>query len=211
MSNKPKTPVKHTLVVLNLPTQIGDKIVKAQFIQKSLTGNVNFPLPYPANIPTLVQIGVDIAALVAAHTLAQSHSTGTSGARNAAMQTVLADLRAILPMIQAVADKTPANSENIIMGAGYDVKKVSPRQKLVDDVLDGDVSGSILLTASGGGAHEWQMSKDQISLINLPATYSANTRVNDLTSGDIWHFRNRPILRNGNIGDWSAWIKLMIR
>src|ERR1035441_1940895 len=148
MSNKPKTPIKHILAVLKMPKKIGDKIVKAQFVQKSLSNNPNFPLPYPATIPSLAQIGIDITALVTAETAVQVHTAGTAGARNAAMQTVLADLRAVLPMIQVAADKNPANSENIILGAGYDVKKVSPRQKQLDAVKEGKVSGSVILTAA---------------------------------------------------------------
>jgi hypothetical protein len=46
MATKPKTPVKHTLAVVKSPKKIGDKIVKAQFVQKSLTGNTLFPVPY---------------------------------------------------------------------------------------------------------------------------------------------------------------------
>lgn len=211
MSTKPKTPVKHTLAVLKMPKKIGDKIVKAQFVQKSLTGNPLFPVPYPSNIPTLAQLGLDITTLVSAETAVQGHTAGAAGGRNAAMAVVLADLRAILPMVQAVADRTPANAENIILGAGYDVKKVSPRQKLVDDAIEGGVSGNVILTASGGGAHEWQMSKDQIAITYLPATSTAHTTVDNFTPGDTWYFRNRPILKNGNMGNWCAWIKYMIR
>lgn len=211
MATKPKTPVKHILAVLKMPRKIGDKIVKAQFIQKALTGNALFPVPYPTNIPTLAQIGADITTLVSTETAVQSHTAGAAAARNTAMAVVLADLRAVLPMIQAMADKTPANAENIILGAGYDVKKTSPRQKQVDDAKEGDVSGSVILTAAGAGAHEWQMSKDQIATINLPATYGAHTEVDNLTPGDVWYFRNRPMLRKNALGDWCGWIKFMIR
>jgi len=35
--------------------------------------------------------------------------------------------------------------------------------------------------------------------------------VSDLTIGDFWYFRNRPVLKNGEKGDWSRWIKIMVR
>ncbi|MBI4944932.1 MAG: hypothetical protein HY840_00865 [Bacteroidetes bacterium] len=211
MATKPKTPIRHILAVLNMPKPIGDKIVKAQFIQKSLTGNSSFPVPYPANIISLAQLGTDIAALVAAETNSRAHTAGTADARNAVLQTVIADLRNIMSMVQAAADKLPATAENIILGAGYDVKKVSPRQKQDDEATEGDVSGTVLLTASGGGAHEWQMSKDQLAITNLPATTTAHTTVENLIPGDIFYFRNRPILKNGRMGNWCDWIKFMIR
>ena len=211
MAHKPKTVVKHILAVLKMPKAIGDKIIKAQFVQQKLTGNANFPLPYPTNIPTLAQLGLDINALVAAQTAVKSRTAGADDARNAALTLVVADLRGIIPMVQAAADKIPANAETIIPGAGYDVKKVSPHQKQGDAVKEGKVSGSVILTASGGGGHEWQMSKDLIAITNLPSTSGAKTTMSGLTPGDVWYVRNRPILKKAELGNYSLWIKFMVR
>lgn len=203
--------MKRILAVLKMPKKMGDKVVKAQFIQKSLTDNANFALPYPANIVSLVQLGTDILLLVAAETAAKSKTAGAAEARNAALTVVLNDLRNIMQMVQSVADKNPLNAETIIIGGGYDVKKAAIHQKLNNDAKDGSVSGTVLLTAEGQGAHEWQMSKDQVTIINLPATSKANTAANNLTPGDTWFFRNRKILKKGQLGDWSRWIKIMVR
>jgi hypothetical protein len=211
MSNKPKTPVKHILSVLKMPMKISDKIVKAQFIQKSLTGNANFPVPYPSNIVSLAQLDTDIAAMVTTHTNARSKTVGTADVRNASLSVLLNDLRSIMQMVQAVADKTPATAETIIIGAGYDVKKTAVKQKQNDAARTGKVSGDVIITAKGAGPHEWQMSKDKVSIINLDATSGAKTTVNDLTPGDVWYFRSRPILKKGIKGDWSDWIIIRVR
>jgi hypothetical protein len=96
MTKNTKVLVKHILAVLKMPAKIGDKIIKAQFIQSKLTGNANFPVPYPANIVALAQLGTDITALVTAQIAAQSRTVGSSDARDAALNTVLIDLRSIL-------------------------------------------------------------------------------------------------------------------
>lgn len=211
MSGKTTTVIRHLIVVLKMPRRIGDQIIKAQFVQKALTGNVNFPAAYPANIVSLAQFGADIAALASAQTTAQSKTAGASDARNSALKIVLGDLRNLMQLVQSVADKNPANAESIILGAGYDIKKTAPKQKQIDAVKEGKVSGDVILTAKGAGAHEWQMSVDKIGSIMLDATTGARTTVHHLTSGDVYYFRNRPILHNAMMGDWCDWISIRVR
>ena len=194
-----------------MPRRISSQIIKAQYVQKALTGNANFPTAFPSNIVSLSQFGLDIAALVSAQTTAQSRQVGAADARNAALKIVLDDLRSLMQMVQAVADKKPANAENIILGAGYDIKKTAPKQKQIDAAKEGRVAGDVILTAQGTGAHEWQMSVDKIAAIELPATTGAKTTVHNLTSGDIYYFRNRPILRKTMMGDWCDWLSIRVR
>jgi hypothetical protein len=210
MATKPKVIIKHIIAVLNMPTLIGDKIIKAQFIQSKLTGNASFPVPYPSNIVTLAQLGLDITALVSAQTAVQNKAPGASDARNVAFNTVLSDLRNIMTMVQSKADSQPANSETIIQGAGYDVKQTAIKQKQQNGANNTSVSGTVLLTADGAGAHEWQQSKDEIAIINLPATSAAHTLVSALIPGAVWFFRNRKIAKKGEAFDWSDWMRLLI-
>jgi hypothetical protein len=149
--------------------------------------------------------------MVTTHTNARSKTVGTADVRNASLSVLLNDLRSIMQMVQAVADKTPATAETIIIGAGCDVKRTAIRQKQNDTVRTGEVSGDVIITAKGAGPHEWQMSKDKVSIINVDATSGAKTTVNDLTPGDVWYFRNRPILKKGIKGDWSDWIIIRVR
>ncbi len=210
MTKNTKVLVKHTLAVLKMPSKIGDRIIKAQFIQNKLTGNANFPVPYPTNIVSLAQLGTDITALVAAETAAKNKAPGATDARDAIMNTVLADLRSIMHLIQIKADTNPVNAETIIMGAGYDVKATSAKQKQQNTAKNAEVSGTVILTAEGSGAHEWQQSKDQLNIIHLPATSKANTTVSGLTSGEVWYFRNRKIANKNGQFDWSAWQRVLI-
>jgi len=202
--------VKHTLAVLNMPAKNGDKIIKAQFVVSKLTGNANFPVPYPANIVALAQLNTDITALVAAETAAKNKAPGATDARDAAINTVVADLRSIMHLVQTKADASPANAETIIMAAGYDVKKTSIKQKQLNAAKNSSVSGTVLLTADGSAGHEWQKTKDLINIINLPSTSTANTTVSGLTAGDVWYFRSRKIANKNEQFDWCEWMKLMV-
>ncbi|MBI4946541.1 MAG: hypothetical protein HY840_09085 [Bacteroidetes bacterium] len=211
MANKPKTITKHIIGVLKNPRAVSDKIVKAQFVQKSLTGNVNFPVPYPANVVSLAQLGTDITALVAAETAAKSKAVGTVDARNAALIIVLSDLRSILQMVQAAADKAPANAETIIIGAGYDVKRSNPHGKQQNTASDGNEEGTVLLTAEGTGPHEWRMSTDQAAWTALPSSRTAKTKVSGLTVGVKYFFQNRQLLTKGDKSDWSQSVAIRVR
>jgi hypothetical protein len=210
MTKNTKVLVKHTLAVLKMPSKIGDRIIKAQFIQNKLTGNANFTVPYPANIVSLAQLGTDITALVAAETASKNRAPGATDARDAIMSTVIADLRSIMHLVQIKADTNPANAETIIMGAGYDVKGTSVKQKQQNAAKNSEVSGTVILTAEGTGAHEWQQSKDQVNIIHLPSTSRANTALSGLTPGEVWYFRNRKIANKNGQFNWSAWQRVMV-
>jgi hypothetical protein len=210
MSKNNKVLIKRTLAVLKTPVKMGDKIIKAQFIQSKLTGNANFPVPYPGNIVALAQLGTDITALIAAETAAKNKTPGATDARDVALNNVLSDLRSIMHLVQTKADATPSNAETIIMGAGYDVKSTGIKQKQGNTVKNTAISGTVALTADGAGAHEWQQSKDQITSISLPATSKANTTVSGLKPGDVWYFRSRKIAKKDEFFDWSPWIRIMV-
>jgi len=210
MSNSSSS-VKHTIAVLNMPRKMGDKIIKAKFIQQKLTNNADFPPPFPVNVTTLVQLGNDITALDTAETAAQNHTKGAVPVRDTALHAVIADLKNLMTMVQLKADSDTANAEAIIQNAGFDVKSTVVRQKQGNTAISDLVPGLVELTADGSGAHEWQMSKDQIAIVNLPATSVANTKVDNLVSGDEWYFRNRKIDTIGGGNPWSAWIKVRVK
>lgn len=195
---------------LKMPEKIGDKIIRAQSIQSRLTGNTNFPLiSWPANIVSLAQYGNDVTVLVNAQTAAVN-KTGTVAARNTALSVVLTDLHALKGMVQVKADANPSNAANIILVAGFVVVTRSSHSKRQNEALNTEVLGTVLLTADKAGHHEWQMSKDEANLTNLPATTTSTTKVNNLNAGDVWYFRNRKVNTKKTIYNWSSWIKLII-
>jgi len=202
--------IKHILAVLNMPAKIADKIVRAQSILAKLTGNPTFPLSgWPANVVSLAQLGTDVTALVNAES-AVKNRTGTAAARNVALATVIADLRSILTMVQLKADANPGNAANIITNAGFGVKTVHMKQKQRNDAQNTQVLGTVLLTGDGGGHHEWQMSKDKITITDLPPTSAAHTLVTGLKTGDVWYFRNRKINTAKTTYNWCPWIELTV-
>jgi|GEM_PF-739149 len=202
--------IHHAIAVLKMPAKMGDKIIKAQTIAGKMTNNATFPVAgWPSNVISLVQTKNDIATLVAAET-AVANRTGTAAARDTAMATVMTDLRSIMSMVQQKADITPANASDIIQNAGFEVKKSTIRQKRQNAAINTQIVGTIMLTADGTGHHEWQMSKDKISITNLPATSTSHTLVTGLKPGDVWYFRNHKVNTNKTIFNWTPWIELTI-
>ena len=202
--------IKRIIAVLSMPAKMGDKIIKAQSILAKLTGNTTFPIAsWPANVVTLAQFGIDVNTLVSAET-AVKNKTGTAAARNAALVTVMTDLRSLMYMVQLKADANPANSTSIILNAGYTVRASHTKQKQQNDAQNTQILGTILLTADGSGHHEWQMSKDKITITDLPPTSTAHTLVAGLKTGDVWYFRNHKINTAKTTYNWCAWIELTV-
>lgn len=173
-----------------------------------MNGNANFP----ASAAKLATLNTDILALDASETaLHTKPPTSTTAARNALIEKVKNDLRALRSDVQTAADNNTLQAEVIVKSAAMSVKAIAIHQKQKNAAKDGKVSGTIILTAEGGGMHEWQMSKDQTNIITLRATSKAKTIVPNLTIGDIWYVRNRPVLTNAQEGDWSQWIKVVVR
>ncbi len=54
------------------------------------------------------------------------------------------------------------------------------------------------------------MSKDMITIINLPATSTAHTLVPSLNPGDVWWFRNKKVNTAKTTYNWSPWVKLQV-
>ncbi len=202
--------IKHIIAILAMPHKIGDKIIRAQSILAKLTNNATFPISgWPTNVVSLAQFGIDVTALVNTES-AVKNKTGTSAARNAALATVMADLRSLLYMVQLKADANLANAAGIITSAGFAVKTAVVKQKQKNDAKNTEVLGKVLLTAEGSGHHEWQMSKDKVAITNLPTTSVAHTFVSNLHTGDVWYFRNHKVNTPKVTYNWSPWIELTV-
>jgi hypothetical protein len=202
--------VKLLIAVLKMPGKIGDKIIRALAIVGKLTGNALFPVAsWPANIVSLAQFTTDVNTLVDAQT-AVTNKTGTTAARNEALAVVMKDLKQLKTMVQAKADLTPATAQSIIEGAGYFVKTSTKKEKQQNDALNTEVLGTVLLTADTPGHHEWEQSKDQVTIIHLPSTSGSRTYVYDLNPGDVLYFRNKKVDTKKSTYNWSPWIKIIV-
>lgn len=217
--------VKRVIAVIKLPVSIPQLIAKAKNIVSMMTGNANFPTPYPSNTPALATVTADITALETAESLALTKAKGAASARDVKKGVVLKDLYALLRYVQGQADNIPASAEAIIQSAGFDVKKPGEHMKSDFEVRHGTVSGSVLLTAKSAGkraSYEWQMSTMQQSSsekeisaapqpvwINLPSTLVAKTSVAGLTPGTTMLFRFRAVLPTGE-SSWSQVVSIII-
>jgi hypothetical protein len=202
--------IKAIIAILNWPSSNAQKLVKAKLIQLKLTGNPLFTIPYPVNITTLAQLGLDITAAETAQTLAETKVKGSAKAFSEALVVVHNDLISIMSMVQAAMTAAPKNAESICQGAGYDVKKETSHGAR-KNTAKSNAAGEADLTGAGAGPHQWQQSNDGgTTIIAIDPTRTGKTKVTGLASGSKPSFRNRQILTKGEYGDWSEWIPCRI-
>ena len=200
--------IKLITVVLNFPTVIAVFIVYARAIYMAMFSNPRFA----ASTAKVAVLNTDIGALEAAQTgFKRKPQTVSIEDRNNAHEKVKADLRSLRSDVQALADADPANAKSIITSAGMSWKTSSNHGKQQNGATDGDVSGSVNLTAEGAGPHEWQWSTDGEVWHNIRATLGATKTAYGFTPGTFYHFRNCKILPNEQEGEWSPIVTIMVR
>jgi hypothetical protein len=207
---RPIVVIRHLVVKLKWPSKVLDKIAKSKNIQTKMTGNVNFPLPYPSNVCTLAQLGTDIAAVDTAQNNVKAGVKGAAQDRNAKQRTVKLDLQSVMTMVQLKADSDPANAENIILTTGFDFKVTTFRQKQQAGVKRTAVSGVYILLGEGGGEHEWQLSIDMVNMIYVQPTSSAHTLSPVLTLKQTYYMRSRKIGKKGEQFQWTPWFEFIV-
>ncbi len=206
-----KKVIRREVAVLNIPHQISKLISLVKGIVLAMTGNANFPTPYPANVPALATVTADINALDSTESVALTKVIGSVETRDAKKEILLKDLHALLAYVQGIADNNPANAVAIIKSAGMDVKQPVSRTKSDFDVSYGDVSGSALLVAKVAAkraSYEWQMSADGKTWNNLPVTLICKTTVTGLVPGTTYYFRFKAVTTDGE-GDWSQFVSIV--
>ncbi len=204
------TPIRRCKAVLKMPRSLSDKLLKAMGIQAALTNNANFPLPWPNDIASLTKLDADIKAFNDAQVQVQTGLIGTAATRDAKLFVLMTDLRGILGFVQTIADKKTANAQSIIESAGLAVKRINLRGKMQNNAFNTEIFGTVMLTADTSRGHEWQMSKDEKTIINLSSTTTARTFITGLKPGDKWYFRNRKIGTKKTTYSWSPWVELTI-
>jgi len=200
--------IKLITVVLNFPTVIAVFIVYARAIYMAMFSNPRFV----ASAAKVTVLKTDIDALEAAQVgFKTKPQTVSIEDRNNAFEKVKADLRSLRSDVQALADADPANAKSIITSAGMSWKTSSNHGKQQNGATDGDVSGSVDLTAEGAGPHEWRWSTDGVVWHYIRATLGATKTVYGLTPGTVYHFQNSKILPNEEEGEWSQSVTIMVR
>jgi hypothetical protein len=204
------TIVKLLIAVIKMPRKIGDIVIRLQEMVSKLATNSYFSTGWVAGTLTQAQFTLDVNAYVTAVTNVKNHVAGAVGARNTAWTTIKVDLMLILAMVQEKANANQSNAAAIIGSVGFFVRATKARVKQINDAINTQVLGTVLLTADTPGHHEWQMSKDMLTIITLPSTDTAKTFVNSLNQGDVWYFRNKKVDTKKSTYNWSPWIKLVV-
>ena len=199
--------IKLLIAVIKMPS---DRIIRLQQTVTKLTTNAYFSTGWVAGTLTQAQFGLDVTAYSTAVTNVKNHVAGAVGLRNAAWAVIKADMQLILAMVQSKANANETIAEAIIGSVGFFVRSGSGKQKKQNAAYNTEVLGTVTLTADGTGHHEWQMSKDQINFINLPATTTEQTQVMGLITGDVWYFRSRKVNSKKTTYNWCMWIQLKI-
>ncbi|HEX7413786.1 MAG TPA: hypothetical protein VF411_07030, partial [Bacteroidia bacterium] len=196
--------------VLKMPSKWGDRVVRGQTIQTKLTNNVNFPTGWIAGTLTQAQFNADVLAFTNEETAVEAHTPGAVGLRNAAYKTLKQDLSYVMIMVQAKADANPNIAVTIIENAGFFVRGKSGNHKRVNEAYNTQIPGKVIITSDGGGHTQWEMTKDMITITNLPSTNTSKTSVSGLTYGETWYFRSKKVDTKQKTYNWSSWFLLKI-
>lgn len=204
------TTVKLLMAVIKMASKWGDRIIRLQEIVSKLTTNSYFSTGWTAGSLTQAQFGLDVTAFLTSVTNVKNRLAGAVGARNTAWTKIKADLLLIQAMVQDKANANEGNAEAIITSVGFFVRSGGGSHKKQNAAHNTEVLGTVALTADGTGPHEWEMSKDMVTIINLPATTTAQTQVTGLNTGDVWYFRMRKVNGKKKTYNWCAWIMLKV-
>jgi hypothetical protein len=197
------------IAVLKMSKRINNVVAFAQAVATAMNKNPLFPTP----TPTMTTYEADLAALVAAESVAVTRAKGAAETRNAKLAAVVADLEALRTYVQGVVDVSPpANGVSIIESAGMSVRKVTLHDKAALVVKQDLTSGSVSLLAKAAkrpAAYSWEHSVDQKTWVAMPQTLEAKTSLSGLTAGTIYYFRVQVLSKAGD-ANWSQVVSLMV-
>lgn len=190
--------------------KIGDFILKVRTLIVNITNNVAL---FATPLPAVADVDKDVDDLEAAEAIAQTRVVGSVADRDVKYDKVVDDVHNWLAYVQTLADNAAdeATSVLIIESSGFDLRKRGVRVKAPMEAKQGDVSGSVKLTArsQGRASYQWQKSSDGVAFTNLPATLQAKTTADGFTPGNAYYFRCRPVTKSGE-GDWTSIVSLMV-
>jgi hypothetical protein len=131
--------------------------------------------------------------------------------RDADNKTARLALRTLASGVQAMATADPANAEKIISEAGFDVKKVATHEKHGLKIMDGTESGSVIIEGEGKGPQNFRQSWDGIEWFNLVGSKNYRKIVRNLPVGKTVYFQTSIALNDGEEGEWSQTLSIVVR
>jgi len=194
-------------VVLNLGSRSNAQVlVDAAHYTTNMTGNALF-----AAADIVAQVTATVTATTALRTAMTAPTSDTKTDNiNVARETLDRNLTILAGKVEGVANNPTLVDDQrvgVVHGAGMEVKSVAPGKKRVFSVTNGDIEGSVHLTAPGGAnAHEWQYTSDVVNFTGrIPAstTTASTTDITGLQSGTKYAFFHKSIMA-GVSTDWEG-------
>ena len=137
--------------------------------------------------------------------------TKTKANRDYAFNVSRISVRGMRGKVQDIADADPSHAVEIIVAAGMRVKIVVTRVPQVAGAYLGVLPLTILLLGDGGGNHNFRMSTDGETWINLENNGKSHYLVSDLTNDTMYYFQSRPVLTKNRVAPWSTIFSLKAR
>jgi hypothetical protein len=196
-------------------------LAKGQLITTSLTGNVNFPLPWAVNTVPPATLAIQFAAYEAAYNAALGGDSAKIIIRQAAREVLTASFKKNAPYLEVVA----GGSVPVLETTGYDLRHDSTgggAPAVLDapggfTVKRGALSGTVTMGCAalpGAGSYQAQQcTGDPTVEANWSdaATFKhcAHNTLGGLVPGKTYSFRLRGIGANGP-GPWCNFITLIV-
>jgi hypothetical protein len=168
-----------------------------------MTGNPNFPSPFP----TLTTCATNINNAEAAYLQAKIGGPDATANMRAKVAVFELSIKQLVSYVEAIANQNPANAEAVILSAGMLVKGRSPRKTKNFDAKATIHPGEVKLKikAEPRAAYEFQISYDITNPANwktiVQGTLSSAT-LQDQPINTRLYFRGRVIIKN-QPGEWS--------
>jgi hypothetical protein len=200
--------MRRPIVALKFPRRLNDIPAYAQFIHDSMKKSRFFPAP-PVPLATLEAA---IVALRAAQSATLTRAKGTAENRNAKLAKVKGYLESLLVYIQSVAEFSPGNAAEVVLGSGMSLKKPGLFDKPALRVKQRPGSGTVLLIAKSAGdraSYEWQYSRDGRAWIDSTPTRQAKTTLSGLPAKSLAYFRFRSLGKKG-LSDWCDVVSFFV-
>lgn len=191
-----------------------DFLTQSQLIVTSMTGNPNFPEPWPAPVPPLATISADLAQYQALFNATRAGDRTRITQRNAARDTLASDLLLLRLYVETAGHGDAAK----VATSGFPLRQRAPRAAAVVPappesfaIRQGPVSGTMSLrckAVTGAGCYEVQLASADPT---VPGNWTEaglftscrNISIQGLTPGKTYSVRMRAIGVAG-AGDWTS-------
>ena len=198
-----------------------DFLSQVERIITAMTGNADFPAPWPSPVPALAQIQTDLTAYQTALTATQSGDRTRIAERDAARGTLSNDLFVLASYLQTVAP----GDDSKLATTGFPLRLQPSRSRVANlpdapanfELALGTVSGSVAVRASpvpSAGSYDVQLATaDPTVEANWSAAGSfkncSRITLQGLTPGKIYSVRLRA-LGSAGPGAWTMPASLMV-